>query len=150
MTGGGASSARTLHHVGVVVADLDAAAKAYEQDFGYRREGGIVEDPVQKVRILFLVDRSASVRLELLQPAGPDSPVLKALQKGGGLNHLCYEVADIAAEVAAFRQAGAVLVSGPVPAPAIGGSRVAFLFHRTHGVFELVESPARIPPAPAG
>lgn len=147
MTVSAAAPVPRLHHVGVVVADVAEATAAYERDFGYVREGGVVDDPMQKVRIQFLLARGGG-RVELLQPAGPDSPVQLALKKGGGPNHFCYEVGSIDDEVARYRKQGAVLVSAPVRAPAIGGARVAFLLLKAHGVFELVESPALVPPAP--
>lgn len=135
-----------VHHVGTVVASV-AEATVHFTDLGFRTEGGIVEDPIQKVRIQFMRGEGAGLRIELLEPLGSDSPVSGALSRGGGVTHVCYEVDDMVAAVEARRAAGAVLVSGPVPAPAISGARVAFLVDRHQGLFELVEAPAPVPAA---
>ena len=83
-----------LHHVGIVVKDLASYGDAYAGVLGLEADSGIIYDPVQKVRAQFWKDARGSV-LELIEPASPDSPVWRERQKGGGLNHLCYEVADI-------------------------------------------------------
>ena len=132
-----------LHHIGIVVPEIEAAIGFYE-GLGFSREGSVVADPVQKVKIQFMRDAAEASRIELLEPSGPDSPVAAALQKGGGLNHLCYQVADIEEAVSSFKKLGSAVISEAVPAPAISSCRVIFLFHRRHGVFELVESPATI------
>ena len=49
----------------------------------------------------FLVD-DAGVRLELIRPLSPDSPAARALKSGGGLNHICYQVADLEASMRAL------------------------------------------------
>ena len=56
--------------------------------------------------------------LELLEPHGEKSPVLRHLQKGGGLYHLCFEVDDLEGTLQRLRDTGeAVVVCEPVPAP---------------------------------
>ncbi len=129
-----------LHHVGVVVASVETA-RTYYAGLGLVPEGAVVEDPTQRVRIQFLTDVGGVFRIELLEPMGEDSPVRRSLEEGGGLNHLCYAVKDLDRTLTRLRSEGAVLVSGPVAAPAIGGARVAFLFDRSQGLFELVEAP---------
>ncbi len=138
-----------VHHVGVVVADIEEAVAAYCGAFGFRREGGVVHDPVQQVRIQFLLDASGRGRLELLEPVGETSPVAAALQEGGGVHHICYETGDLEEAIEGFRRRGAVLITRPVAAPAIGSANVAFLYDRVQGVFELVASPARVTPREA-
>jgi methylmalonyl-CoA/ethylmalonyl-CoA epimerase len=143
----GASTAtffRRVHHVGIVVPDVAEACTMYCETFGYRPEGPVVLDPLQRVKIQFLLDPTGGGRVELLEPAGPGSPVAQALKKGGGLNHLCYVVDDIEGTLAALEREGAVVVAPPVPACAIRFARVAFLFTEALGVFEIVESPATV------
>ena len=139
-----------VHHLGVVVASIEEAVVAYCSAFGFRQESRVMHDPVQQVRIQFLLDASAQVRLELLEPVGEASPVAAALQKGGGLHHICYETGDLEVAIEGFRDRGAVLVTNPVPAPAISSAEVAFLYDRGQGLFELVASPAVVTPYDAG
>jgi len=127
-----------LEHVGVVVANIQAVAKHYVEMLGAIEDGPLVFDPTQRVNIQFyrLAD---GTRIELIEPVGEDSPVKRSLEKGGGLNHLCYEVPNIEEAVAAARAARAICICEPTPAVAFGGRRVAFIFQKQLGVIEFVE-----------
>jgi len=101
--------------------------------------GETVEDPLQGVRVAF-VDFPGRGRLELIEPAAPNSPVRKILQaKRGGLYHLCYSVDDIEEEMQRFRDKGCLVISRPKPAKAFGGRRVAFLYTPQRDIVEFVE-----------
>ena len=65
-------------------------------------------------------------------------------KRGEGLHHICLEVEDIDAAMAALRQAGAPLID-QTPKPGAGGARVAFVHPKgTHGVLtELRQGPKR-------
>ena len=101
--------------------------------------GDTVEDPIQGVRAAF-VEFPGRGRVELIEPARPDSPVRKILQaKRGGLYHLCYSVDDIEGEIQKFRDRGCLVISHPKPAVAFGGRRVAFLYTPQRDIVEFVE-----------
>ncbi len=129
-----------LHHVGIVVEDLSAYTEAYRTYLGLTVESNTFEDPLQKVRIQFCRDGRGNL-LELIEPAALDSPVQTALRKGGGLNHLCYEVEDIDEQVRASLEKGAVPATGIAPAIAFSGRRVVFLFFPKLNLVEFVEAP---------
>jgi methylmalonyl-CoA/ethylmalonyl-CoA epimerase len=128
-----------LHHVGIVVKDLQAHGAAYASSLGLIPEAGVVHDPIQKVNIRFWRDSSGNL-LELIEPADATSPVAQAATKGGGLNHLCYEVEDIEQQVARAVENGAILLGRIVPAVAISNRRVAFLYFRKLGLIEYLEA----------
>jgi methylmalonyl-CoA/ethylmalonyl-CoA epimerase len=129
-----------LHHIGHLVKDIPAAAKALVGDFGYRIESNIIEDPVQTVMVQFLRLPGERNWFELVSPNGPGSKVSAALAKGGGLHHLCYEVDDLDASCAALRRQRMWMLSGPVPAVAFDGRRIAWFVQRTQLLVELLES----------
>lgn len=129
-----------LHHIGIVVTEIDLARKFYGK-LGFNVEGAVVYDPFQRVKIQFMQDSAGSVRIELLEPCGDDSPVAEALRRGGGLNHFCYQVDNVDDAIGSLRGNGTAVISPIVPAPAIGNRRVVFLYNRAYGVFELVETP---------
>jgi methylmalonyl-CoA/ethylmalonyl-CoA epimerase len=115
-----------LHHVGIVVANLERAVASYSGAFGFRETTLPFDDRTQRVRVAF-VCVGAGVWLEFIEPAGADSPVTQFLTKtGGGYHHVAFEVPDIDAAVTEFEAARSVVVCRPV----IGfeGRRVAFLF----------------------
>ena len=130
-----------LHHIGIVVEDLTSYGESYRTRLGMREESRIFEDPIQKVRIQFWGDGLGPL-VELIEPCGSDSPVDKALQKGGGLNHLCYEVEDLDKQVQLSIEQGALPATAITPAVAFEGRRVAFLFFPQLNLIEFVEAPS--------
>ena len=118
---------RRFHHVGYVVASIIEAAPQFQKSLALDWDGEIVHDPLQIVRVSFLpailADRTT---IELVEPAGPRSPVKKFLDCGGGLHHVCYEVSDLAAQIEASKAAGDTMVRPPMPAKAFGGRKIAW------------------------
>ena len=132
-----------LHHVGFVVADIPTAAAGFASSLNTRWDTKIFHDPLQKVRVSFLDGWcSSDAQIELVEPAAEDSPVLNVLKKGGGLHHLCYEVADLQAQLDRMQQKGARLVKPPLPAVAFENRRIAWIFTREKLLVELLECTA--------
>ncbi len=129
----------TIDHIGIVVESLEAATDYYSRHFGLRRVGGTIVDPLQGVELQFLEDDRGQ-RLELIRPSGVGSPVARALEKGGGFNHVCYRVADLEAAARDLLDNGALVVREPLPAVAFNGRRVAFFYTRQRELVELVEA----------
>lgn len=129
----------TIDHIGIVVGSLDVSSSYYQQQFGLRPVGGRIIDPLQDVELQFLED-GAGARLELIRPLSADSPVARALKHGGGLNHICYQVADLDSSVQSLLASDAKLVREPQPAVAFNGRRVAFLYTRLRELVEFVEA----------
>lgn len=132
----------TLHHMGIAVPDIRPASEFYVKVMGFRLLAEPVEDPIQKVRVCFLVDAGRDQTcIELICPLDDKSPVNGYLKKGIGAYHLCYEVNDIDKELADLRSKGCLIVSKPVPAVAFGGRRIAWAFTPTQHLLELLEKP---------
>ncbi len=129
-----------LHHVGIVVHSIERSVARYCQLFGLQPVSPVVTDERQRVNVQFLASEAEVTCLELIEPLPGSSPARGALEKGGGLNHLCFEVADIATFVQHAELEGAVCVCPPVPASAFGGRRIAFLYYREVGLIEFLEA----------
>jgi len=102
-------------------------------------DGEILHDPIQRVKVSFLSLPGTEVQMELVEPAGEQSPVRVFLEKGGGLHHLCYEVEDCTQAMAAVRQRGGMIVRRPQPAVAFGGRRIAWILTSEKLLVELLE-----------
>ncbi|HED65767.1 MAG TPA: methylmalonyl-CoA epimerase [Planctomycetes bacterium] len=127
-----------LHHVAIVVADLDEARSRYVDVLGFE-----ADEPefVPDQRVNVLVCRTGGQRIELVAPASEDSPVTRFLEKrGGGLHHLAYLVSDLEAALARLRGAGWRLIDD-APRPGAHGTRIAFVHPSSTGgvLTELVE-----------
>lgn len=129
-----------LHHAGIVVASIERAAPEYAQRLQLEKRSEVIEDPLQRVKVQFWACPGDATQIELIEPCGPDSPAYAALQKGGGFNHLCYEVRDIVESVEQARRQGAVQTRDILPAAAFGGRRIAFVYYRDLGLIEFLES----------
>ena len=133
------TSASRLHHAGYVVASIDASIEEYHNSSGLEWDGLIVHDPLQMVRVTFLGSEDAS-RIELVEPAGARSPVNAFLASGGGLHHVCYEVADLKAQIDLCKSRGCTLVRFPMPAAAFGGRKIAWMTTPQKQLFELLQA----------
>lgn len=128
----------TFDHVGIACRDIDKT-KAFYLALGYEATPAI-EDPIQHVRISFLTKQGVP-HLELLEPLDDQSPVERILRSVGvSPYHFCYRVDDLESAISQLRARRFLLVSGPVPACAMGNRRIAFLFQKNTGLIELVET----------
>ena len=128
-----------VHHVGIVVRDLDEGLALYRNRLGLALES-LHQLTADGVRVAFL--GAAGARIELLQPTRDDTGVARFLEtRGPGLHHVCFEVADLAATLAALAAAGAELVDA-VPRRGAHGP-VAFIHPRSGlgTLVELIEAP---------
>ncbi len=133
-----------LDHLGVVVRSIDERAVLYRDVLGLALERP--EDlPGEGVRVAMLP--AGRTRIELLEPLAKDSTVGRFLDKRGeGIHHICFEVEDLAAALARFRQAG-LSVAGAAGRPGAEGSRIAFIHPRDTGgvLIELRQQVRRAP-----
>lgn len=114
-----------VDHLGIAVASLDAAARAY-QALGFSVES-VHDVETEKVRAAFLP--IGETRLELLEPTDPSSVIAKFLERRSGLHHVCLLVDDIEAALRELKAKGVPLIDEK-PRQGAHGCRVAFLHPR--------------------
>jgi len=129
-----------LHHLGFVVASIDRAMLGFVRSLAAERDGQVFADPLQKVKVAFLSTRTDDPQIELVEPAGEDSPVQRFLSQGGGLHHVCYEVANLEQALADFRGRGSAIAKRPKPAVAFGGRHIAWVITPEKLLVELLEA----------
>jgi methylmalonyl-CoA/ethylmalonyl-CoA epimerase len=114
---------KRINHVAIVVKDIDESLKFWETAFGLKLDH-VEEVPSQKAKVAFLPVGDSEV--ELVQPTDPESGMGKFLAtKGEGLHHLCFEVNDIDATLAALKEAGVRLINET--ALELPGRKMAFV-----------------------
>lgn len=126
-----------LHHVGIVVADLDQAIADYEI-LGFS-DGERHDIPEQ--HIIAVTFRAGPGWVELIQPTDLEGPIARYMAKRGeGTHHIAYAVDDIAAALERLRQAGVRLID-ETPRSGAHGWKIAFIHPEScHGVLtELVQ-----------
>lgn len=133
-----------LRHVGYLVKDM-SEADVFCDRFGFVPEGDSVEDEVQTARVRLLRQPGSDTLIELVMPLGQASKLTRSLSKGGGLHHMCFEVDDLDVACRHLRDRGMLEVSGPTPAVAFHGKRIAWLMDRGALLIELLESEGGTP-----
>src|SRR5947209_6565655 len=124
-----------FHHIGVIVRDLAVARQTYGMlGFGPGHEE---EVPAQGVRILLLPTAEEGQYIELFAPLAEGSLTRFLDQRGEGVHHLAFAVADLRAALEQLRANGVRLVDDAPRAGAHGWS-VAFL-HPTAARGVLIE-----------
>ncbi|WBB74798.1 methylmalonyl-CoA epimerase [Micromonospora sp. WMMD1128] len=133
---------RRIDHVGIAVADLDAAIDFYQRTFGMRcvHTETNEEQGVREAMLAVGPDTSGGM-VQLLAPLSPDSTIGKFLDKRGpGIQQVAYTVADIDATCAALRERGVRLLY-ETPRRGTSDSRVNFVHPKDGGgvLIELVQ-----------
>ena len=122
---------RKIHHVGIVVRNLEEAFGFYCDTLGLPvHKTAVVEDQGVKAALLTI----GQSEIELLEPINPNGGVAKFLERRGeGLHHICFETDDVAAELAATKAKGIDLID-QAPRKGLAGM-ICFLHPRAnHGV----------------
>ena len=126
-----------FHHIGYMVADMDAARDEFTA-LGFRQDGAEVHDALREVRIAFM--RMGGVLIELVCPASPGSPVAPLQKKlKNAPYHMCFRADDLESAQRELFARGYVPVRPPEPAAAFDGARVAFYMHGGIGMVEVLE-----------
>ncbi|HEX3003130.1 MAG TPA: methylmalonyl-CoA epimerase [Angustibacter sp.] len=132
-----------IDHVGVAVADLDAAIAFYRDRLGMQLQHEEVNEE-QGVREAMMAVGDSGSCVQLLAPLTPESTIAKFLDRSGpGIQQVAYRVADVAAVSATLRERGLRLLYDE-PRRGTAGSRVNFVHPKDAGgvLVELVEPAA--------
>jgi methylmalonyl-CoA/ethylmalonyl-CoA epimerase len=132
---------KRIEHVGVIVRDLEASRRLWEDCFGIRL--GSVEESAARPQRLALYPVGESM-VELIAGTTPDSKHARMIAEGkGGLNHICFEVEDIDEALAELKAKGVPLLD-QVPRIGHAGCRIAFIDPAAteNCLIELAELPA--------
>ena len=115
-----------LNHVAIAVNDLVAASAVYRDTLG-----AVISDPSPQpdhgVTVVFV--QLPNTKIELLEPLGEGSPIARFLERnpGGGMHHICYEVADIYEARDRMVSRGARVLGDGQPRTGAHGKPVIFL-----------------------
>jgi len=128
-----------LHHVGIVVADIDTAISRY---IGLGFSGGD-RFAMTEQGVIAVTFQSGANYIELIQPTDPDGPIARFMAKRGeGLHHVAYRVESIETSLADLASKGVRLIDF-TPRTGAHGWRIAFIHPESCGgvLTELVEVP---------
>ncbi len=99
---------KKVHHVGVVVRDMEQAMRFYRDMLGlpvHKLE--VIQEQGVKAALLTLGD----TEIELLEPIVTDNGVARYLEKKGeGLHHVCFEVDDVERDLTDLKTRGTDMI----------------------------------------
>ncbi|MFA5308739.1 MAG: VOC family protein [Dehalococcoidales bacterium] len=111
-----------IDHIGIVVKDLEQAAKTYTELFGFK----VVEKmdgPGGEFKNVMMA--AGDIRIEIFQPLKEGSFSRFLEEKGGGLHHVSFLTDDIVKEIKALKAKGKKLQNEePMQLP---GAKIAFV-----------------------
>ena len=115
-----------LNHVAIAVQSLDKGLAVYRDLLGAKVSQPLPQ-PEHGVTVVFV--ELPNTKIELLEPLGPNSPILKFLERApdGGIHHVCYEVDDIRAARDTLKAQGARVLGDGEPRIGAHGKPVLFL-----------------------
>ncbi|MFP4459698.1 MAG: methylmalonyl-CoA epimerase [Candidatus Zixiibacteriota bacterium] len=121
---------KKINHIGIAVSSIDEKGLIYSDLLGLEKDGEeVVED--QGVRVAFY--SVGDVRIELLEPISPDSPIAKFIEKRGeGIHHIAYESDALKEDIDSIDKKGARLID-KVPRKGAHDMDIAFLHPRSTG-----------------
>jgi methylmalonyl-CoA/ethylmalonyl-CoA epimerase len=130
-----------VDHVGIAVADLDAAIDWYSSTFGLVATHTETNEEQGVREAMLSAPGDAGTAVQLLAPLREDSAIAKFLDRNGpGIQQLAYRVADVDASCEALREKGMRLLYDE-PRTGTAGSRINFVHPKDAGgvLVELVE-----------
>ena len=128
-----------VHHIGIVVTNIEEAIRLYTEKFGFR-----LTQPITMIPELGIKDAMVStgeVTLEIMESVASDKPIGRFLEKHGeGLHHISLSVDDVNGTLKSLAQKGISLINKE--AFSYGGVLIAAVHPRsTCGVMiELLQS----------
>lgn len=113
---------KKMDHVGLVVRDVDVAAKNYADMFGFEVVSEM-EGPGGEFKSVMLAN--GDIRIEMFQPLKPGSFQKFLDERGGGLHHISFVTDDIEGELKQLKAQGKKLINEePMEVP---GSKIVFV-----------------------
>ena len=128
-----------IHHVGYVVADLDAAIAELRRTLPLEVT---IRETMEAQGVEAVMCEGAGGAVELIRPLDPDGAIARFMAtRGEGFHHVAFAVPDVEAALAELRERGAELIDEH-GRRGLGGHVVAFVHPRsTLGVLtELIEA----------
>ena len=112
-----------IHHIGIVVDNIQNSLGEFSKFIKFDEITIPTLVGSQKVNVCFM--KIGELRIEFIEPINDESPVKKALEKGGGFNHICFEVDNLSEKITEIVEKGGRLIVSPVQG--FEGRQIAFV-----------------------
>ena len=112
-----------FHHIGIIVNNIQDSLGEFSKFVKFDEISIPTLVGSQKVNVCFM--KIGELRIEFIEPINNESPVKKFLEKGGGFNHICFEVDNLSETINEIVEKGGRLIVAPVEG--FEGKQIAFV-----------------------
>ena len=120
-----------INHIGIAVSSLTEQIPFY-RDVLKLNFLGEETVPGQGVRVAMF--QCGKVKIELLEPMGPESPIARFIEKKGpGIHHIAYETSSLRKQLQSLEAAGIRLID-KTPRNGAHKTKIAFLHPASSGM----------------
>jgi len=128
-----------IDHICFAVKNLGEGISYWENVFGYRQMTEVVQNSLQKVKVVFLC-KEESVLVKLIEPEENNQSLINFVNRGGGFHHLCFRVEDMGEQLSDLKEKGLLMLVSPQPGEAFNNHDIAFLLARYGINIELIDT----------
>ena len=128
-----------IDHICFAVKNLADGKSYWERVFGYCQMTEVVENSLQKVKVVFL-NKEGSLLIKLIEPVEGNQSLQNFVDRGGGFHHICFRTEDIKTTLAELNEKGLLTLVPPQPGEAFNNHDIAFLLARYGLNIELIDT----------
>jgi methylmalonyl-CoA/ethylmalonyl-CoA epimerase len=128
-----------IDHICIAVKNLAEGIDYWERVFGYRQMTEVVENSLQKVRVVFM-NKKNSLLIKLIEPVEGNQSLLNFVIRGGGFHHICFRTDDMKDTLAELSEQGLLTLVPPQPGEAFNNHDIAFLLAKYGLNIELIDT----------
>jgi len=128
-----------IDHICFAVKNISEGISYWESVFGYRQMTEVVQNSLQKVKVVFLC-KEESVLVKLIEPLEDNLSLVNFVNRGGGFHHLCFRVDDMATQLIDLTEKGLLTLVPPQPGEAFNNHDIAFLLAKYGLNIELIDT----------
>ena len=129
----------TVDHICFALKNLQEGISYWSEVFGYGQFTEVVENKLQKVKVVFL-SKQGSVMVKLIEPVEGNLSLINFVNRGGGFHHICFRCENLQETMADLNLKGLLTLVAPQPGEAFNNHKIAFLLARNGLNIELIDT----------
>jgi methylmalonyl-CoA/ethylmalonyl-CoA epimerase len=128
-----------IDHICFAVKNLAEGIAYWNNVFGYAQLTKMVENSLQKVKVIFL-KKEDSITIKLIEPMEGNQSLINFVNRGGGFHHICFKCSDINKKIEELSGKGLLTLVPPQKGEAFNNHDIAFLLARYGLNIELIDT----------
>ena len=128
-----------VDHICFAIKNIEEGISYWESVFGYRQMTDVVNNTLQKVKVVFLT-KEESLLIKLIEPHSDNQSLTNFVERGGSFHHICFRVNDMAEKLKELNGKGLLTIVPPQPGEAFNNNNIAFLLARYGINVEIIDT----------